>query len=75
MARRIEVRVDGGGRVEADFSGFAGEDCIDEADRLSKILAALGLSVQVLARQPKAPERQRAEAGLDGDPRRPEVGR
>jgi hypothetical protein len=64
MARQVEVRVGGGGRVEADFSGFVGEDCYEEADRLSKVLAALGVSVEVLARGPKSPERQRAEAGL-----------
>lgn len=77
MGRQIEVRVDEGGRIRADFSGFLGEDCVDEADRLSKVLAALGLNVQVTARQPKAPEQQRAEAGLPGTsaPGGREVGR
>lgn len=68
MSRRIEVRVEGGGRIRADFSGFLGDDCYDEADRLSKVLATLGLAVQVSVSEPKSPDRQRAEAGLPEEP-------
>lgn len=64
MGRSIEVRVDGRGRLTADFRGFLGDACFEEADRLAKVLASLGLGVQPDAVRPKALEEQLLEAGL-----------
>jgi hypothetical protein len=65
MARSIEVRVDGRGRLVADFQGFLGDDCFDEADRLAKVLASFGLAVRPEDVRPKPAQQQRLEAGLD----------
>jgi hypothetical protein len=64
MGQRIEVQVDRRGNITTDFSGFLGEACFDEADRLAKVLARLGLQVSAGAVRPKPLEQQRLEAGL-----------
>ena len=45
MTRKVAVRVLPDGSVQADFIGFRGEDCLEEADRLADTLARFGLSV------------------------------
>ncbi len=45
MAETIEVRIDELGRVRVEFSGFAGDLCLEEAERLQKVLSGLGLEV------------------------------
>jgi hypothetical protein len=66
VAQRIEVQVDKRGNITTDFTGFLGEACFDEADRLAKVLARLGLQVSAGAVRPKSLEQQRLEAGLPG---------
>ena len=44
--RRVKVSVLPDGSVEADFSGFAGSDCVEEAERLAANLARFGLKVE-----------------------------
>jgi hypothetical protein len=67
VAQRIEVRVDARGQLTTDFAGFLGDACFDEADRLAKVLASLGLKVSPTAVRPKALEEQRLEAGLPAE--------
>ena len=68
MGQSIEIRVDKRGHITTDFTGFLGEACFDEADRLAKVLARLGLQVSAGAVRPKPIEQQRLEAGLpEGD--------
>ncbi|HVB10945.1 MAG TPA: hypothetical protein VNM16_11340 [Bacillota bacterium] len=64
MGQRIEIQVDKRGNITTDFTGFLGEACFDEADRLAKVLARLGLQVSAGAVRPKPIEQQRLEAGL-----------
>ena len=47
MSERIEVRIDEQGRVHVEFSGFAGDACLEEAERLQRALVALGVKVSV----------------------------
>ncbi|MCL6449909.1 MAG: DUF2997 domain-containing protein [Acetobacteraceae bacterium] len=73
MARSVEVRVDGRGRVRAEFSGFPEGECGEEAESLERALGALGVRVRVRARRLKPPGVIRAELGLDSEaPARPE---
>lgn len=41
--RRIEVTVDRQGRITANFIGFRGNECEDEAEALRRALRSLGL--------------------------------
>lgn len=53
--RRVEVKVKPDGSVEADFAGFHGDDCLDEAQRLAEMLARFGLEVSPVAARKKTP--------------------
>ena len=69
MGQSIEIKVDKRGNITTDFTGFLGEACFDEADRLAKVLARLGLHVSAGAVRPKPIEQQRLAAGLpEGEP-------
>jgi hypothetical protein len=48
MAKRVEVQVGRDGRLQAEFSGFAGDECIDQAERLRQVLAGFGLLTEPL---------------------------
>lgn len=43
MPRRIDVEVGRNGQVKAEFSGFEGETCLEEAEALERVLKELGL--------------------------------
>lgn len=45
MTRRVHVKILPDGAVEADFVGFGGSDCLDEAERLAANLARFGIKV------------------------------
>jgi hypothetical protein len=45
MARGVKVKIGADGSVEADFTGFSGAGCLDEAERLAANLARFGLRV------------------------------
>jgi len=47
MTRKIEVTIGQNGEVVVEFSGFPGEECFTEAERLQALLASLGLEVDV----------------------------
>jgi hypothetical protein len=75
---RFTIRKDG--RLEAEFSGFPGEDCLEEAKTLSEALSTLGLKMtprEVIMKTPAqietevtlslgAPKDQRAKVGHEG---------
>ncbi|MDQ7794698.1 MAG: DUF2997 domain-containing protein [bacterium] len=72
--RRIKFEVDPRGRVKADFSGFAGEDCREEEEKLRRLLAGLGLAMATASVRPKEPGVIAAELGLAGEEAGEEVG-
>ncbi len=63
MGRDIKVKILPDGSVKADFTGFAGGDCVDESDRLARLLARFGLKVNPIEVTHKTPAQIRAEAG------------
>ncbi len=69
MGRSIKVKILPDGSVEADFSGFAGSDCLDEAERLADILARFGLKVDPTAVRRKAPDETGVPTGEPGERR------
>lgn len=69
MAKKVEVRVDRDGRVLTEFSGFAGDTCIDEAEKLRAVLAGFGLLVEPLSVEHKDPAAIAAEVGEDEEAR------
>lgn len=70
MSESIEVRVDERGRLRVEFIGFAGEMCLEEAERLQKVLSGLGLKVKVSDLQMKSSDQIQRELGLDQKPTR-----
>lgn|GEM_PF-405979 len=65
MSKRIDVQISKDGTFRAEFSGFAGDDCIDHAERLRSVLAGYGLIVDPIAVQRKDPAEIAAEIGED----------
>jgi hypothetical protein len=65
VAKRIDVQVNKDGTFRAEFSGFAGDDCIDQADKLRHVLAGFGLMVDPLAVERKDPATIALEVGAD----------
>lgn len=47
MSKTIITAIDENGNVTTDFTGFAGDACLAEEDRLRQELASLGLSLTV----------------------------
>lgn len=72
MTRKITVKVLPDGSVNADFAGFAGDDCLEEADRLAETLARFGLAVDPTAVRKKTQSEIEEEIG-SGAPRRDQV--
>lgn len=70
MARRIFVEVGKDGRLKAEFSGFSGETCYDEAEALSKVLRELGLWAIPVTVAPKTASQIELEAGAMEAPSR-----
>lgn len=65
MPKRIDVQVNRDGTFRAEFSGFAGDDCIDQAERLRAVLAGYGLLVDPIVVDRKDPAEIAAEVGAD----------
>ena len=60
MPRIIRTVVSPEGNIHADFSGFVGDECAAEEERMRRDLAELGLVVEVTAMQEKAAEAGRS---------------
>lgn len=75
MAKRVEIRVERDGTLRAEFSGFSGDDCIEQAERLQTVLAGLGLLVEPQAVQRKDPAQVRLESGVEEESQERERGK
>jgi hypothetical protein len=72
LVRRIEVTVDRQGRITANFIGFRGNECEDEAEALRRALRSVGLvalplhvlrkSEEEIVEETREPEEAREEA-------------
>jgi len=69
MGRKITVTVERDGSVEADFSGFTGDDCVEEADRLAEVLSRFGLKVNPAEARKKTAAEIEAETGVEEEER------
>ncbi len=69
MTRQVKVKVLPDGTVEADFSGFAGSDCLEEAERLAANLARFGLKVDVAGLRKKSAAEMDEETGTTDESR------
>ncbi|MDP2870982.1 MAG: hypothetical protein Q8P31_00335 [Bacillota bacterium] len=69
MPKRIDVQINRDGTMKAEFSGFAGDDCIDQAERLREVLAGFGLLVEPAAVERKDPAQIAAETGVEEEVR------
>lgn len=69
MSKRVDVQVQKDGTFRAEFSGFAGDDCIDQAEKLRSVLAGLGLLVDPIAIERKDPAQIAIETGEDEEDR------
>jgi len=69
MPRKVDVRVDRDGHLKAEFSGFVGDECIDQAERLRAVLAGFGLLVEPLTVERKDPAQIALEVGEDEEAR------
>ncbi len=65
MAQRIEVEITSEGRLKMEFSGFAGDECYDEAEKIEAMLAELGIRARVLQTERKPGGQIEAELGLE----------
>ncbi len=62
--QKIEIVVNKEGKLEVEFTGFPGELCYAEAERLEKILKKFGVSVKATELIAKSPEQIACELGL-----------
>lgn len=65
MTKKIDVQVNRDGTFRAEFSGFAGDECIDHAERLQAVLAGFGLVVEPITVERKDPAQIALEIGED----------
>ncbi len=56
MERRVEVRVDPDGSVHTEFVGFLGDQCMEAAEEMRRVLKSYGLSLECVHFHEKAPE-------------------
>jgi hypothetical protein len=61
----VDIQVQKDGTFRAEFSGFAGDDCIDEAEKLRSVLADFGVLVDPIAVERKDPAQIAIETGED----------
>ena len=68
MTRQIEVWIDEQGKLRFEFTGFPGDDCFEEAERLQRVLARLGvhLDVEEIVRKSQAQIEAELDAGEPG---------
>lgn len=70
MSKSINTIIQPNGDVVADFSGFAGDDCVVEEERLRRELASLGLTLRIAEQQRHS--RQAPDACIDCSPKQSE---
>lgn len=62
--KRIDIKVDENGKVHIDTSGFVGDSCAKEAERLVALLQQAGLDVKTDKLELKAEYYAKAESGV-----------
>ncbi len=67
MPREVRFTIRKDGRVEAEFSGFPGEDCLVEAKNLTAALSSLGLKISASEVIMKTPAQVFQELGQPAD--------
>lgn len=67
MTKRVDVQVHKDGTLRAEFSGFAGDDCLDQAERLRAVLAGFGLLIDPVMVERKDPGQIAAELGEEDE--------
>ncbi|MGI6621431.1 MAG: hypothetical protein ACOX35_08425 [Bacillota bacterium] len=65
MARTIKAEIGPKRQVNIEFSGFPGESCFDEAERLRSVLKELGLWAIPVTVTPKSSSQLSRELGED----------
>jgi hypothetical protein len=65
MVRKVEFRIDNKGEIRTEFTGFLGQECYEEGERLRGLLIALGLELGPGQVRPKSETEMALEAGLD----------
>lgn len=65
MPREIVLKIGRDGGVETELSGFPGQDCIVEAEKLQRALAGLGLRLNLDDIAMKLPETIAIEVGSE----------
>ncbi len=75
MSEKIEIRVDERGQVQVEFTGFAGDACLEEAEKLQKVLLDLGVRVRVEDLSMKSAGQIERELGIDETRREIRAGR
>ena len=48
MTKTIQTQVDANGDIHLNFSGFVGQECETEEDRIRRELASLGLNIKAM---------------------------
>jgi hypothetical protein len=71
VARKVKITILKDGSVKADFIGFGGTDCLDEADRLASSLARFGLRAVATSVERKTLAQIEAETGPEDTGREP----
>jgi len=69
MPKEVRFTISKDGVVKAEYSGFAGEDCLREAESISRMLKSLGLKITGSKIEMKAPEQIELEVS-EGVPER-----
>jgi len=63
--KRIDIKIDEQGKVHIDTSGFSGDSCTKEAERLVALLQQAGLDVKTDKIELKAEYYAKAESGVE----------
>lgn len=59
--KKLKVEVDPKGTVNLEFSGFKGEECTEERERLRRALLDLGVMLETEKIEKKSPEQLASE--------------
>ncbi len=67
MSQRVEVQVGPDGEFRMEFTGFPGDECYAEAERIRSALAGLGIRTGAIDVQAKPGGMIEAELGIEED--------
>ncbi len=67
MTQKVEAEIGPDGKFRLEFSGFAGDECYAEAQRIRDALAGLGIRTGTIEVTPKPGGLIEAEIGIEED--------